>query len=296
MIHAKRAATLSALFLAFASLAAGAPPTGSFEVPFTTGPRGHLMVDVYLNDEGPFPFALDTGAGRTVVNRTRLGPLGLVERPTGEIGQGAHETFDLGLADVASLELGDVALDSLELAVMELSHVESPDMPLFGVLGYDVFGRWDLLIDLGAERITFHPRAETESGCAVCSGDLVVPFELNSGTHVQFEVVISDQPMTAILDTGSGRSGMNSLAAKAIGIEVPPARPGAHAPALQVGELRLGDGVLARDVIVGVVDLPVIEQLGISQGPAMLLGTAALAGKRVGIAYGLERMSVSAKP
>ena len=296
VIDAQRAATLSALFLAFlalASPAAGAPPTGSFEVPFTTGPRGHLIADVHLNDAGPFPFALDTGAGRTIVNRARLGLLGLVERSTGEIAHGAHETFDLGLADVASLELGDVTLDSLELAVMELSHIESPDMPLFGVLGHDVFGRWDLLIDLGAERVTFHPRADTESDCAVCSGDIVIPFELNNGTHVQFEVVISDQSVTAVLDTGSGRSGMNSLAAKAIGVELPPVRPGTHAPALQVGELRLGDGVLARNVIVGVVDLPVFEQLGISEGPAILLGTGALAGKRLGIAYGLERMSVS---
>lgn len=298
MIHAKRAAASSALLFAFlvlASSAAATPPTGSFEVPFTLGPRGHLIVDVYLGGEGPFPFALDSGAGRTVVNRARLGPLGLVERPTGGIAQGAHETFDLGLADVAALEIGDVALDSLELAVMELSHIESPDMPLFGVLGYDVFGRWDLLIDLGAERVAFHPRAETESDCVVCSGDIVVPFVLNNGTHVQFEVVISDQSLTAILDTGSGRSGMNSLAANAIGVELPPARPGAHGPALQVGEMRLGDGVLARDVIVGVVDLPVFEQLGLAEGPAMLLGTAALAGKRVGIAYGLERMSVSAR-
>jgi hypothetical protein len=202
----------------------------------------------------------------------------------------------MGLTDVDSLAFGDITLESLELAIMELSHVESPDMPVYGVLGYDLLGRWDLELDLDAERVAFHSRAESEGTCAVCSGDIVVPFELNGGTHIQFEVVISDQPIVAVLDTGSGRTGMNYLAARAIGIDLPPAQPGSHGPALQVGAVHLGDGVLARELIVGVVDLPVFEQFGLAEGPAMLVGTGALAGKRVGIAYGLQRMSVSAEP
>ncbi|HSM13396.1 MAG TPA: aspartyl protease family protein [Thermoanaerobaculia bacterium] len=296
MTRTARLAILCTSVLALGALPGDAGPALPRQIPFTTGPRGHLIVEVALNGRGPFHFALDTGASHTVVNRARLGALELVERPSGHTGQGAHETIELGLADVSELELGGIELRSLEVAVMDLSHVEVPGMPLFGVLGFDVFGRWDLELDLASERVVLHPRAETESACAVCSGDLVVPFELVNGTHIRFEIVVSGQPMTALLDTGSGRSGMNRHAVRALGIDLPPAPEGAHGPALKLGEVNLGDGVLARDLVVGVVDLPAFVQLGVSEGPAVLLGTGAFAGKRIGIAYGLHRMSVSAAP
>jgi predicted aspartyl protease len=296
MTHLIRSTTTSALLLSLIAFLPAAAADDSFELPFTIGPRGHLIIDVSLNGKTPIPFLLDTGAGRTVLNRARLDSLGLTERPSGDTVQGAHDTFTMGLTDVASLALGETALHSLELAIMDLSHTESPDMAVYGVLGYDLFGQWDLEIDLGGEQVAFHRRAESELACAVCSGDEVVPFELNNGTHIQLEIVISEQSIAAILDTGSGRTGMNHLAAKAIGIDLPPSKPGAHGPALQVGALHLGDAVLARDVIVGVVDLPVFEQLGLSDEPAMLVGTGALDGKRIGIAYGLELFSLSTSP
>lgn len=54
----------------------------------------------------------------------------------------------------------------------------------------------------------------------------------------------------------------------------------------------MGEGALARSVPVGVIDLPAFAALGMSDGPAILLGTGVLAGRRVGISYGLNRISI----
>jgi predicted aspartyl protease len=262
------------------------------EIPFDMGPRGHILVNVSLNGHEPVPFALDTGAGRTVVNQARLSALGLEERSSTDTVQGAHGQFEMGLTDVGSLSVGGAALGALELGTMDLTNVEGDDMTLFGVLGFDVLSRFDLTLDFVSNTVVLHPLAADPDDCAVCQGEIWAPFDLVGGTHIEIEVSISDQPIAAILDTGSGRTGMNRRAATAIGVELPATVPGGHAAALKVGELKLGSSVLARDVIVGVVDLPVFAALGFADEPAMLLGTGTLAGRRVGISYGLRRLSV----
>jgi predicted aspartyl protease len=264
----------------------------SFEIPFTKGPRGHLLVDVVVNGGEPVPFAVDTGAGRTVLHQGRLSSLGLEARDSDQSVSGAHQELPMGLTEVESLRFGRITLGALELATMDLSHVESAEMELFGVLGFDVLSSFDLEIDLAKETAWLYPPARSLEECGVCKGQIEVSFELIKGTHIGFEVEISDQPITAVLDTGSGRTGMNRLAAESIGIELPPTPPGHHGPALRVGELHLGGSILARDLIVGVVDLPVFEPLGVAAQPAMIIGTGALTGRRLGISYGLKRLSV----
>ncbi len=261
-------------------------------LPFTTGARGHVFVDVIVNGDRRVPFVLDTGAGRTMLNQARLDSLGIAQRASTDTVQGAHGKFAMGLADVESLALGGVALGALELGTMDLTGVESGGSPVFGVIGYDVLSRFDVLLDFEQQTIALHPRAGSLDACAVCAGAMTVSFDLAEDTIIRFEVTINGQPIAALLDTGSARSGMNHLAAKAIGVQLPPTPPGGHGPALQVDAVKMGGEVLARKLIVGVVDLPVFTAVGVADGPAMLVGTRALVGRRVGISYGVERLSI----
>ena len=263
------------------------------EIPFVLSPRGHILVDVALNGREPVPFALDTGAGRTVINQARLIDLGLEHRSSTQIVQGAHDRSAMGFTDVNSLTVGGMALGAFELATMDLTHVESEDMPLFGVLGFDILSRFDLMLDFVNNTFSLYSQADSPDDCSVCQGPISVPFELAEGTHIRLELSISGQAIAAVLDTGSGRTGMNPLGARALGIELPATMPDRHGPALQIGEITLGGKALARNVIVGVVDLPAFKTLGLGNQPALLLGTGTLAGRRVGISYGLRRLSVT---
>jgi len=267
-------------------------------VPFRFDAGGHVIVDVAVNGGEAMPFALDTGAGRTVLNADRLAGLGVSERPApGAVVQGAHDSRDLGALRLRTLSFGGIAIEDFDVATMSLAHVERDGDPMYGVLGVDVLARYDLRIDFPAGTVALWPRAETTDDCEVCSGTIDAPFRLAHGTHVVFDVTIDDVAIPAILDTGSGRTGMNVAAARAIGVELPAHRDGAapttgHGPMLRVGRLRVGDAVLATDQTVGVVDLPVFAAFGPADEPAMLLGTGALRDRVLGVSYGVQRLYV----
>lgn len=287
------------LALLFAALAPStqapvdiAGPSTAIEIPFEMSPRGHIMVDVAIDGRAPVRFALDTGAGITVVNRTRLDALGLEEGSEREEAQRAHEVVSLGRSDVGSLWLGGTDMGAMSVGVMDLTDVEADQMVLYGVLGFDVLGRYDVAIDFEGGTVNLYPHATDLASCAVCAGEVSTDFTLAMGSHIQFEVAISGQTIQAIFDTGSGRTGMNRLASDAIGVELPETMPGGHAPGLNVGEIGMGEGVLARSTPVGVIDLPAFDALGVGDGPAILIGTGTLAGRRIGISYGLKRISV----
>lgn len=268
---------------------------GPVEVVFTESSRGHLIVEVSVDGGPPVPFALDTAAGRTMIHEGRLEELGL--RSVEAIGspdvvQGAHGQHTLGWTRLESLEIGGVTLGEMDAGTMDLGHIEGDDMVLFGVLGADVLSRFDLELKLAERSVVFHRPAGSAEDCAVCLGEVGVPFDLVQGTHIQIELTIDETPIAAIVDTGSGRTGMNRRGAEALGLELPPVPPGAHAVALRISEVRLAGSTLARDLLVGVVDLPVFEALGLADQPAMILGTNALANRRVGISYALQCLSV----
>jgi predicted aspartyl protease len=283
-------------------LLGGAPSVAApvTEVPFRYDAAGHVVVDVHVDGGEPLPFVVDTGAGRTVLNSGRLDALRVHERETADArAQGAHGTHRLGGAHLESLRLGDLAIEDLDVVTMDLSHVEPAGEPSYGIVGVDVLGRYDLRIDFENRTVSFHPRSTAGEPCEVCTGTIQASFEMAQGTHVVFDVGIGDVAIPTILDTGSGRSGMNRAAARAIGVDLAPfdeeplkAGAGHHGPVLQVGELRVGDAVLATDQHVGVVDLPVFGAFGLEDSPAMLLGTGALQGRVLGLAYGQRRLYV----
>ncbi|MEJ2540736.1 MAG: retropepsin-like aspartic protease [Gemmatimonadota bacterium] len=262
------------------------------EVPFEMSPRGHIMVEVSVDGGEAVPFALDTGAGITILNQARLGTLGVTERASGEVAQRAHGTVSLGRAEVDALSMGEAVFGGMEVGVMDLTDVEAGQMVSYGILGFDILSRFDVSLDFRNRTVALYPRADDLASCKVCDGEISTPFERAGGTHIRFDVTISDQSIPAILDTGSGRNGMNLLAAAAIGVDLPATIPGGHAPGLNVGAIHMGGGTLARNVPVGVIDLPAFAALGLADGPAILLGTGALAGRRVGISYGLNRISI----
>ena len=270
------------------------------EVSFELGPRGHVLMPVTIDGHDTGTFALDTGAGSNVVHPRFADEVGIDREPANAIEvHGAHASSTAVPVRVGSLQIGDIEATDVEAMVMDLSHVEGPDMRLDGLVGAPFLNDYDVQLDFERELLTLYPPSsisELASDRGIAGNDI----RLVHGGLVYLEVVFDGVPITAVLDTGSGRSGINTAAADALGIKLPPMpasqggddtptmhRPMAAIPGMTV---ELDAGTLTTEAHVGIVDIPVFGSLGLSDEPAMILGTNFLADRILALDYENARL------
>lgn len=129
------------------------------EVSFKLASRDRplILLPVAVNGDGPYQFALDTGACLTVVSRhlaERLGIRVLEERE----GYGAGGKLSLGVSRVRSLSIGLCEVNDLEIAVMDLSDLSTMiGEEIVGVLGHNFLANFKLTIDYGRRVVVFEP-------------------------------------------------------------------------------------------------------------------------------------------
>ena len=280
-------------------LAADTPDPGG-AVPFQMSPRGHVLVPVSINGAEPMVFSLDTAAGRTSITSTAAEKLALAEIP-GETANmlGIHGLTKNPVVGIESLAVGDGEVRDQQAVVFDLDHITRGEWHVDGLLGMDFLQQFDLRLDFAARTMALLPRATGPAGCPACPAGLEgSPFETIEPGFVVLPLTVDGRQVRAVLDTGSGHSGLNGKAAEALGVELPPmpaAAPGGgqvHGFGLQTGPLRLDEQVLNERPTLRVMDHPVMEALGLAEGPAMLMGTDQLAGRTLTISYGLGRVFV----
>jgi predicted aspartyl protease len=267
------------------------------EIDFTLGPRGHLLVPVTVNGTEQGLFALDTGATTNVLTPEFADRLGTELKHGAPVqAHGAHASADVRFANIQSMRVGEVAGDAGPSIIMDLSHVNGPDMQIDGIVGNSFLHRYDLVIDFPDTRIELNETGSLAAAGAAYSA--AVDIAEGMGALIYLDVVVNGQPMTAVLDTGSGRSAINSAAAKALGLEVPRMPETSeghgtrlsHAPAIPDIRVELGAATLTSEAPVHIKDLDVFEVVGLSEKPAMLLGTNFLKDRRLGIDYRARRI------
>jgi hypothetical protein len=126
------------------------------------GPEGQVLafVPVFIEDEGPFGFALDTGASRSLIDGAVVEQLNLeIIGPAGPA-VGVTGMAEADLVQVDQWRLGDaVDLPSMEVTTLDLP---SPDdgNGLQGLLGADVLSLYgSILIDFDEELLVLRPHA-----------------------------------------------------------------------------------------------------------------------------------------
>jgi len=231
-----------------------------------------LGVDVQINGHGPYKFIVDSGADTSAVGlriaRDLELPLG---QPAVLNGMTSRDLVDR--VKVAELILGPTRVKDLEVpALREI------DLGGDGLLGIDALVRQRLLMDFEKKII----RVEDASKPMKYSpGDIVITARRQHGQLILTEVQAQGLRLDAVIDTGTEIS-IGNLALKekllrrrarfteveAIGVTGVPAK-------LQIAtidELKLGP-VLLRNVPIPFADVPPFKLFGLSDGPALLLGT-----------------------
>lgn len=253
-----------------AALAAQMAPAA----PMKADERGRPLMEMTVNGQGPFDFVVDTAAERTVITSRLVDRLGLTPS-----GGSAHLHGASGAEPANSYDLESLASPVLDgKATTVTVFPNNAVISAWGVLGMDAFIRTRIVFDKSRGQLRVEP-----SGPAT-GGAVVLPAELRRGSFAVVSVEVEGQPVRALIDSGAGRTLMNTAALTALGWRlddprITQTRPvqgatnqqtaarSARVSRVSIGPMTFGD------VPVVVADLPVFETLGLADGPAMILGS-----------------------
>jgi predicted aspartyl protease len=129
--------------------------TPSCIIPFSRA--GNLIVIRARVGDTEGNFILDTGAPRLILNLTYFRDLPLVSAPDGESGGITGSTSDNHPTVVDKLSYGPIHYHKVEADRVNLGHLEnSKGIKIHGLLGMQLFKRFEMIIDYEKSLIHFH--------------------------------------------------------------------------------------------------------------------------------------------
>jgi predicted aspartyl protease len=204
------AVVLLALAAAFGSSARAAEPIAI--APYHIDPSGWFIVEVTINDAGPFPFIIDTGATRSIVFASLAARMAFPgselppQRVIGITSSALHPTFIVG-----ELAIGEAKMSPLVTVVLEdwRPGLRAP----LGVVGLDFLTRFRIEFDAGAgEMRLYEPGAAR--GLDMRRWRRVPlqrdDFGLNSGEMFVLAGLVDRKPADFMLDLGASVTIVNS--------------------------------------------------------------------------------------
>jgi hypothetical protein len=234
--------------------------------------QARLSADVLVNGRGPYKFIVDTGSdssaiGLRIAHDLRLPP----GRPAILNGMTAREIVDR--VKVGELTVGPTTIRNLELpALREL------DLGGDGLLAIDTFGKQRLVMDFEKHLITVEDARKPPTSIP---SEIVATARRQRGQLILTDFKASGFPVNAAINTGSEitignlalRDKLLSKGARIAAVDVVGVSGETVKMQLaRIDELQLGP-VLLRNVPVAFADAPPFRLLGLSNEPALLLGT-----------------------
>jgi predicted aspartyl protease len=193
---------------AVAAPAAVAPDLDApqFAIPTTSDRAGRVVAAVYIGEQGPLRFILDTGANRSALAERTVRNLGLV--PGGQaMVHGITGSSVMPTVEVAKLRVGDFLMADQRLAVLPDSVFAGVD----GILGIDVVQRSRVDVDFANDQVVVGRSGKRASGDRI-----VVPARLSRGGLLLIHGKVGRVRVKAIIDTGAERSLGNEALRKAL--------------------------------------------------------------------------------
>ena len=235
--------------------------------------ESRMTVDVQVNGRGPYLFVADSGADTTAVAlkvaRDLQLPLG-----TPVILNGMTDRNIVDRVHVASLTLGPSTISNLEVPALK-----DEDLGGDGMIGIDALVRQRLMMDFDDKVIKVEDAAKPAEHF---TDEIVIIARLQHGQLILTHVKAGGFSLDAVIDTGSeitiGNLALRDrLMSRNLNKDWTIATTGVTGKTvdLQLGqlrELRVGSIVL-HDVPIAFADVPPFKVFGLSDTPALLLGT-----------------------
>ena len=129
-------------------------------VPFKLAKRDKplILLETLVNDQGPFRFVLDTGAGGTIIAPELAKKLGVKadERAKPDKATGAGGQLEIRFGAVKSLEVGETKIKRLKVGIMDLAGISKAiETDIDGIIGYNFLKKFRVTIDYPKRTVTF---------------------------------------------------------------------------------------------------------------------------------------------
>lgn len=258
------------------------PPLG--ETFYTLDEAGRFLALIEINDRGPYPFIVDTGASMTVLFESTARRLGVADDGATVIVRDAISTGEFPTARLQSLALGElVSRDHRIVIVPDWADVDAPPA---GILGVDFLSDYSLRLDASERRLMLYP--PNFFAGANYRGWISVPLErrrLNDQNEFYYvRGSVNGFAVDGIFDLGAEGTLMSWATANrlnfrrndtlvrrdlrirgALGETDPSFR-------FTAAYLKLGDAIWLREAVT-IIDLPIYRYLGLAPNSAVIFGS-----------------------
>jgi predicted aspartyl protease len=201
------------------STATLSPPVSNVKFRLAGGAQPLILLPVAVNDEGPFDFILDTGAGTSLLS-TELAKQLDVKIIGAKEAQSAGGTVSVSLGRVDSLAVGETRLPDIDVGIVDLSHIgKTIGARIDGDLGYNFLKHFRITIDYRNLEIRFEdPKRVEQFGHAPLTE---IPMRLANPAKPLILVDVQANgrgPFHFAIDTGASTSAITPELARELGV------------------------------------------------------------------------------
>ncbi len=170
--------------------------------------RYQMLVDVMVNQSGPYSFLFDTGTQLTMLEPSLASELHLKEEGSAavaSVGVNAHATF----AHVDRVAAGSHSLPNLKVLVYDLNNLQVAGISIRGVLGEDFLEHFDTLIDNAHHLLCLDDSGAMRAEVKGARIPLLAPAQAGNGAQLPASLVVSARlsdgmrPVRLKLDSGT---------------------------------------------------------------------------------------------
>ena len=128
--------------------------------------RNLVIVKLNINNQGPFNFIMDTGAGLTIITDPNLiDSVNIPNKRTIKLtGCGTGVDFDAYVTSALNIQIPGLTSHNVDAAILKEDHFGLSNyvgMPIHGLLGYDFFSNLAVKVDFSDSTITcYRPKDE----------------------------------------------------------------------------------------------------------------------------------------
>jgi len=294
-----RARKLGLCGLVLAALTATSlwPRDSIAKVTMKPGITGHLLVPVFINGNGPYPFMLDTGADTSAVYAWFASEQRL---PSGKTATISGATGDV---EETTTRVESLALDGWAIRRLDVDTIpdRADGVKIAGIVGADLLMDRLTVMDIGCGTVSLLQRSMNAARIAGRGATPIRAGSIKNGKQLTLPVTVNGVAGVATLDSGARTTMINTIFAKAARIDPgssafrdgPPARGAVQTPIpSRIGPIGTVSfpGSTQHNAVVRVVDLPVFDDAGYSNGHAFNIGVDMLRDRRITIDYSGRRV------